>query len=189
MCQVEQWAGEGQECARAGVVSAFFSMKLAVSAYGVSGGSYFFRCCFCVCWGVACRGRVSPRRASNFLVATRKLPKKRVCRQLSGGTHYAPAALRSNSRRKSDFYCEGRDAYARRWCCAICEELIFLTTATVSLLLSLRVYTDLRNKNMHPACCLNLVTPLLPVPRRTEHRVGRCAAGRICIVIKLAAAV
>ena len=108
---------------------------------------------------------------------------------LSGGTHYAPAALRSNSRRKSDFYCEGRDAYARRWCCAICEELIFLTTATVSLLLSLRVYTDLRDKNMHPACCLNLVTPLLPVPRRTEHRVGRCAAGRICIVIKLAAAV
>ena len=121
--------------------------------------------------------------------ARQKGTKKRVCRQLSGGTHYAPAALRSNSRRKSDFYCEGRDAYARRWCCAICEELIFLTTATVSLLLSLRVYTDLRDKNMHPACCLNLVTPLLPVPRRTEHRVGRCAAGRICIVIKLAAAV
>ena len=121
--------------------------------------------------------------------ARQKGTKKRVCRQLSGGTHYAPAALRSNSRRKSDFYCEGRDAYARRWCRAICEELIFLTTATVSLLLSLRVYTVLRDKNMHPACCLNLVTPLLPVPRRTEHRVGRCAAGRICIVIKLAAAV
>ena len=115
--------------------------------------------------------------------ARQKGTKKRVCRQLSGGTHYAPAALRSNSRRKSDFYCEGRDAYARRWCCAICEELIFLTTATVSLLLSLRVYTDLRNKNMHPACCLNLVTPLLPVPRRTERRVGRCAAGRICCVL------
>jgi len=36
------------------------------------------------------------------LSATRKSPKKRVCRRLSGGTHFALAALRSNSRRKNE---------------------------------------------------------------------------------------
>src|SRR5574344_1035622 len=168
-------------------------MKLAVSAYWVSVGSYFFGCFFGVLFFALAGGFLAeavfrPGGRVTFLLR-QESNQRSASATLSGGTHYAPAALRSNSRRKSDFYCEGRDACARWWCCAICEELIFLTTATVSLLLSMRVYTDLRDKNMHPACCLNLVTPLLPVPRRTEHRVGRCAAGRICIVIKLAAAV
>ena len=59
-----------------------------------------------------CRQRPGfrPGGRVTFLSATRKSPKKRVCRRLSGGTRCAPVALRSHSRRKS----EGLPGSARR---------------------------------------------------------------------------
>jgi len=45
----------------------------------------------------------SHRRASNFLVRDKKATKEARLPTASGGTRYALAALRSNSRRKFDF--------------------------------------------------------------------------------------
>lgn len=199
MCQVEQRAGEGQECSGSGAVSSFyfFSMKLAVSACGASVGSYFFGCCFCFYWVVACRGRVSPRRASNFLVATRKLPKKRVCRQLSGGTHYATASLRSDSRRKSEFLLEGaRRLRAPGVLCHLRRIDFFDHSDSVFASFSEGLYRLTRQK--HASCMLSK-SSYPPSPRAEAHRaqggqmrrrthLHRHQAGRSCLSAALPSA-
>ncbi|MFZ7321176.1 hypothetical protein, partial [Comamonas jiangduensis] len=67
-----------------------------------------------------------------FLSATRKSPKKRVCRRLSGGTHCAPSSLRSNSRRKYEVL--PHDTPVVSWCVEKILNFIFIVFFFVNLI-------------------------------------------------------
>jgi hypothetical protein len=93
---------------------AFLLVFLGSGAYVASAGSSVFMV------AVALVSEAGSRpAATRFLLSCQKKPgkeKARLAGGLSGGTHCAPASLRSNSRRKSEGLPRtGRDACARSY--------------------------------------------------------------------------
>ena len=91
------------------------------------GGSYFYFCC-----EVSCRGRVSPRQASNFLVRDKKVTKEARLRR-------CPAELAARLQRfaqtaagnMKDFNEVGRDACAAKFSHSIYFNLLILVTGCI----------------------------------------------------------
>lgn len=79
----------------------------------------------------------------------------------------------------------GRDACARRWYCAISEELGLFNAAIVCLLLSPRVYTALGSKNMHPVCHLNLVKQFMSIAQLLQSIPDVIWSGIIASILTL----